>query len=151
MSQLCPVCKARLWSDQLVRAGQLNCPRCGAVFRSTNFWRYFRLSLFIVVVLCLVIVVFLTRTNLWLFVSLVGMVVLFWFLPRLINLQRIFGEIRLPEGPLDAEEMKLRLGDENQKATYKFYQEETRFRRLIYFLIALILLLLVVTNLGQGS
>ena len=151
MSQLCPVCKARLWTDQLVRTGQLNCPRCGTVFRPTDSWGYFRFLLLIVVVLCLVIVVFLTRTNFWLFVFLVGMVVFFWFLPRFINLQRISGELRLPEGPLDAEEMKLRLGDENRKEPHDIYQEKSRFRRLIYFLIALILLLLVVANLGQGS
>lgn len=150
MSQLCPVCKARLWTDQLVRNGQLNCPRCGTAFRSTNSWKYFRLLLFIAVVLCLVIVAFLTRTNFWLFVFLMGVVGFFWFLPRFINLQRIYGELRLPEGPLDAEEMKLRLGDENRKAPHDICKEELRFKRLIYFFIALMLLLLVVANLGQG-
>lgn len=151
MSHLCPVCKARLWTDPLFRTGQLNCPRCGTVFRPTVSWRYFRFLLFIVVALCLGIIVFLTRTNLWLFLFLMGVVVFFWFLTRVINLQRISGELRLPEGPLDAEEMKLRLGDENWKMQHQIYQEESRFKRLIYFLIALILFLLVVTNLGQGS
>ena len=150
MSQRCPVCKARLWTDPLFTPGRLSCPRCGAIFRPTVAWGYFRFLLFLVVVLALVVILFLSKTNLWIFLFLIGVTIFFWFLPRFIDLQRISGELRVPEGPLDAEQMKLKLKDDNWEEKHEAFEEQSKFRQLVYVLIAVALLLLVLASLKIG-
>ncbi|MFQ5930014.1 MAG: hypothetical protein ACE5MK_09960 [Acidobacteriota bacterium] len=113
-------------------------------------WGYFRFLLFLVVVLALVVILFLSKTNLWIFLFLIGVTIFFWFLPRFIDLQRISGELRLPEGPMDADQMKLKLKDDNWEERREAFEEQSKFRQLVYVLIAVALLLLVLASLKIG-
>jgi uncharacterized protein (DUF983 family) len=149
MSQRCPVCKTRLWTDPLLTQGRLKCPRCGVDFRPTVPWGYFRILLLAVVVVSLVVIIFLSETHLWIVLFLIAVTVFFWFLPRLIDLERIPGELTTAEGPMDTSQLKLKLEDQDREQA-EAWQEELNFRQLIYFLIALILFLLLVVGLTRG-
>jgi uncharacterized paraquat-inducible protein A len=89
MSQRCPVCKARLWTDPLFSPARLQCPRCGAVFATTVQWGYFRILLLLVILLAVLLIADLPDRKVWLVIFLVLLAGVLWYLPRLINLQRI--------------------------------------------------------------
>ena len=143
MSQRCPVCKTRLWTDPLLTPGRLSCPRCGATFRPTVSWAYFRFLLLVVVTLALLVIFSLSDSNIWIFLFLIGVAVFFWVLPRFIDLQRITGELGLPEGPMDTEELRLKLGDDDWEEGYEEFQEKSRLRHLMYLLIVITVTLLI--------
>lgn len=146
MSQRCPVCRARIWSDPLLTPGRLRCPRCGAVFRPTVPWVYFRVLLLAVVALALILIISLSQTHFWLLLFLVGLIVFFWFLPRFIDLQRISGELTTPEGPMDTKHLE----DEDWRQKQDKFEEELDFRQLVYILVAVILLFLVVASVTEA-
>ena len=146
MSQRCPVCKARLWTDPLLTPGRLSCPRCGAVFRPTVPWVYFRVLLLVVVTLAVLVISFVFESSIWILLFLVGAAIFFWFLPCFIDLQHISGELRIPEGAIDSDQLKLNLGDEGWEERHEEFQERSRFRQLIYFLIAIALFFLLLVS-----
>lgn len=143
MSQRCPVCKTRLWTDPLLTPGRLSCPRCGAIFRPTVSWAYFRFLLLIVVTLALLVIFSFSESNIWMFLFLIGGAIFFWFLPRFIDLQRISGELQVPEGPMDTEELKLKLGDDDWEEAHEEFEEQSRFRQLVYLLMVITMTLLI--------
>ncbi len=143
MSQRCPVCKTRLWTDPLLTPGRLSCPRCGATFRPTVPWVYFRFLLLVVVTLALLVIFSFSESNIWIVLFLIGVAVFFWFLPRFIDLQRISGELGVPEGTMDPEELKLKLGDEDWEEGHEEFEEKSRFRELVYLLMVITVTLLI--------
>ena len=149
MSQRCPVCNSPLWTDPLLTPTRLKCPRCGSDFRPTVPWRYLRILLLLVVAFALLAIVSLSETHFWVLLFLVGLTVFFWFLPRFIDLERISGELTTPEGPMDTSQLRLKLKDDNQDRK-ETLDEEQSFRRFVYLLISVILLLLFVVSLVKG-
>ena len=149
MSQCCPICKARLWTDApLLTPGRLCCPRCGAVFRPTVPWVYFRILLLVVVMLALVVLSGFSRNGFWIAVFLLGVAVFFWFLPRFIDLQKISGDLPVTEeGPIPGRGLDLRL-DREWKEKREEFDERARFRKLVYALIGVGLLLILLANLS---
>ncbi len=147
MSQLCPVCKTRLWTDPIFTPSKLRCPRCGAEFKPTVPWIYFRILLVVVVFLGLIVIMLLTRGNLWLFLFLVGIAVFLWFLPRIINLQHIGPELTPSEGVLDPRQLELKLEDMQLNQRYEEFQEERGFRKLILLLITMLILIVLAVTL----
>ncbi len=143
MSQPCPVCKTRLWTDPLHTPGRLSCPRCGTVFRPTVPWAYFRLLLLVVVVLVLLVISSLSDSNLWIFPFFIGVAVFFWFLPRFIDWQRISSDLQVSEGTMDTEELNLALRDDDWERKHEEFQEKSRFRQLMYLLIMITVALLI--------
>ena len=143
MSQRCPVCKTRLWADPLLTPGRLSCPRCGAIFRPTVPWAYFRFLLLVVVTLALVVIFSFSESNIWIILFLIGVAVFFWFLPRFIDLQRISGELGVPEGTMDTKELRLKLEDEDWEKSHEEFEEKSRFRQLVYLLIVITVTLLI--------
>ena len=150
MSQRCPVCRARIWTDPLLTPGRLCCPRCGVVFRPTVPWVYFRVLLLAVVACALILIISFSQTHFWMLLFLVGLIILFWFLPRVIDLQRISGELTIPEGPMDVEHLKLQVEDEDWRQKQDKFEEELDFRQWVYILLVVILLFLVVASVTQG-
>ena len=67
----------------------------------------------------------------------------FWFLPRFIDLQHISGELGVPEGTMDTEKLKLKLGDENWEEGHEGFEEKSRFRQLMYLFIVITVTLLI--------
>ena len=143
MSQRCPVCKTRLWTDPLLTPGRLSCPRCGTIFRPTVPWAYFRFLLLVVVTLALLVIFSFSDSNIWILLFLIGVAIFFWFLPRFIDLQRISGELGLPEGPMDTEKLKLKLGDDDWEKRHEEFEERSRFRQLVYLLMVITVTLLI--------
>lgn len=145
----CPVCKTPLWTDSLFTPARLHCPRCGAVFKSTVPWGYFRIVVLVVVVLCLFIIGWVQGKNLWLFpVFVIGLLCLFWFLPRLIDLQHIPGRLKLSDGISGEEQLKLRLEDQNQEESGERFRERLNLSKFFYFLVAVGVILLLFMILG---
>jgi hypothetical protein len=100
MSHRCPICKTPLWKRPLLLR-RLKCPRCGAEFRPTVPWAYFRLLLFLVLILSLTLVLVIFGENHWLLLLFLFAVAgFFWYLPKLVNLERIPGDLTVPEGPV---------------------------------------------------
>ena len=130
----------------MLTPGRLRCPRCGAVFRPTVPWVYFRVLLLAVVALALILIISLSQTHFWLLLFLVGLIVFFWFLPRFIDLQRISGELTTPEGPMDTKHLE----DEDWRQKQDKFEEELDFRQLVYILVAVILLFLVVASVTEA-
>ncbi len=150
MSQLCPVCKTRLWTDPIFAPSKLRCPRCGAEFKPTVPWIYFRILLLVVIFLGLVVIVLLTRGNLWLFLFLLGLAVFLWFLPRIINLQHIGPELTPSEGVLDPRQLELKLEDKQLNQRFDEFREERGFHKLILLLVAMLVLLAMAAVLWFG-
>ncbi len=150
MSQLCPICRTRLWTDPIFTPSRLRCPRCGAEFKPTVPWIYFRILLVVVIFLGMAVIMLLTRGNVWLFLFLAGLVVCLWFLPRIINLQHIGPELTPSEGVLDARQLKLKLEDIHLQEKYEEFQEERSFRKLVALAIAALILMVLVAYLWQG-
>lgn len=137
MSQFCPVCRTRLWSDPIFSARRLTCPRCGAEFKPTVPWLYFRILLLIVVVLVLVMVLLFTQGNLALLFFFVALGTLLWFLPRMISFQPIGGELTPSEGVLDPKQLELKMEDRGLDREVSEQQEVQRFRRWMVVLLAI--------------
>ena len=139
MSQRCPVCKSRLWTDPLFTPSRLVCPRCGAVFKPTVPWASFRILVLIVLALSVTLIVFIAGYRPWLIlVFLFALVGFIWYLPRLVDLQHISKELSLPDGTLDPDRMRLDFDDKIARERDQ-QQEERAFRRLTY-LVGLIVL-----------
>lgn len=144
MSQFCPVCRSRLWNDPIFTPSRLRCPRCGAEFKPTVPWIYFRVLLLVVIALSLLVIVLLTRGNLWLLAFFLGLAIFLWFLPRIINLQHIGPELTPSEGVLDPRQLELKLEDLSLEQKLEEAEEERDFRKLIYLLLTALALILVV-------
>jgi hypothetical protein len=150
MSQRCPVCKAPLWTDPLLTPSRLSCPRCGAEFRPTVPWAYFRILLLVVVTLAVLVISSFSERSVWILVFLIGAAVFFWFLPRFIDLQHIT-DLRVPEGPMNPDQLELKLGDKQWEEKHDALQEGYRFRQLIYLLVAIALFLFFLWGVGTGG
>ena len=100
-------------------------------------WAYFRFLLLVVVTLALLVIFSFSDSNIWIFLFLIGVAVFFWFLPRFIDLQRISGELGVPEGTMDTEELKLKLGDETLEEGHEEFEEKSRVRQLVYLLMVI--------------
>jgi len=96
-----------------------------------------------VVTLALLVIFSLSDSSTWIVLFLIGVAVFFWFLPRFIDLQRISGELGLPEGPMDTEELKLKLGDDDWEEGHEEFEEKSRFRQLVYLLMVIAVTLLI--------
>ena len=147
MSQRCPVCKSKLWTDPFFAPSRLVCPRCGAVFQTSVPWRSFRLLVFLVITLAIVVMVLLSERKPWLVVILAGLIFFFWSLPRLINLQHISSDLSVADGPLDPDRMRMEFEPTLLEKKEK-NQEEKLFRKLVFLalLAALAVALLVWFN-----
>jgi len=144
MSQRCPVCKSRLWTDPIFTPSRLVCPRCGAVFKPTVPWAAFRILVVTVLVLSVTLIFFLARHKPWLVAFLAVLLLFLWFLPRLVNLQHISTELGLSEGVMDPERMRLKFDDKLMEKREQG-QEEKAFRTLVYlFLLVVVLALALV-------
>jgi len=144
MSQRCPVCKSKLWTDPFFAPSRLACPRCGAVFQTSVPWRSFRLLVFLVITLAIVVMVLLSGRKPWLLVILAGLIFFFWSLPRLINLQHISSDLTVAEGPVDPDRMRLNFEPSLLEKKEKI-QEEKLFRKLVFLaLLAALAVALVV-------
>lgn len=141
MAQLCPVCRTRLWTDPLFTPRRLHCPRCGAEFKPTVSWFYFRVLLLVVATLGFVLVALLTRGNLWILIFLAGLVIFLFQLPRLIDLQRIGPELNPSEGVLEPRQLDLELEDLRAHAAGEKYQERRRFYLMLYLLLGVVVAL----------
>ncbi len=148
MSQLCPVCRTRLWTDPLFTPRRLTCPRCGAEFRPTVSWFYFRLLLVVVAVLSLVLIALLSGGNVWLLVFVVVLAGLLLLLPRLIDLQHIGPELNPSEGVLEPRQLELELEDQHEAQDVRD-ERERRFYRLVSLGLGGVALLLLVLILLQ--
>ncbi|MGH9338070.1 MAG: hypothetical protein ACRD1R_00405 [Acidobacteriota bacterium] len=111
-------------------------------------WGYFRLVLLIVILLIFFIVVLFTSRNIWLLLFMAGVVVSLWYLPRIIDLQYIPGELEFGQGIRNLEQIKLRFEDIEWNKRREQAEEKVRFRRWMYFLVALTLVLLIVSLVG---
>jgi hypothetical protein len=148
MSQRCPVCKSRLWTDPLFTPSRLVCPRCGAIFKPTVPWASFRILVVLVLVLSIALLVFLVGYEPWILIAFLTALFLFlWNLPRLVNLQHISKELSLSDGVMDPDEMRLKIDDSHMEKKEQA-QEERMFRNLLglvvivaFFVLALLWLL----------
>lgn len=139
MAQHCPVCNTRLWTDPLFTPRRLNCPRCGAEFKPTVSWFYFRVLLLLAIGLAFVLIAILTRGDIWLLLLIALLTISLLLLPRLIDFQRIGPELFPSEGVLDAEQMKLELKDARTQQELDEDEEHRRFYRLTYLVLGLLL------------
>ncbi|MCH8015168.1 MAG: hypothetical protein IH917_00915 [Acidobacteria bacterium] len=112
-------------------------------------WVYFRFLLLVVVTLALLVILSFSESNLWIVLFLIGVAIFFWFLPRFIDLQPISGELGVPEGTMDPEELKLKLGDEDWEEGHAQFEEKSRFRQLMYLLIVITVTLLILFLAGM--
>lgn len=151
MSQHCPVCRARIWTDPIFSPSRLRCPRCGAEFSPTVPWIYFRILLLVVVILCLIVILLLTQGNLYLFLFLLGLAALLWFLPRIIDLKHVGPELTPSEGVLDPNQLELELEDRRFQENFEEHQEKRNFRGLIYLLLSIgLLIFLIAALISEG-
>jgi uncharacterized membrane protein len=131
MSQRCPVCKSRLWTDPLFTPSRLVCPRCGAIFKPTVPWASFRILVVLVLALSIALLVFLVGYEPWILIAfLAALFVFLWNLPRLVNLQHISKELSLSDGVMDPDEMRLKIDDQLAERKEQA-QEEHMFRNLL--------------------
>ena len=141
MSQRCPVCKTRLWSDPLLVRSKMTCPRCGAEFKPTIPWHYVRILLILLIVLALVLVFVVSQGNIPLLVLLAIIGLLLWFAPRLIHFEPIGPELNPSEGVLDAQDWRMRVEDQNLEEKLAEAVEKWRFRWALSVVVILGLLL----------
>jgi hypothetical protein len=115
-------------------------------------WAYFRFLLLVVVTLALLVIFSLSDSNIWIFLFLAAVAVFFWFLPRFIDLQRISGELQVSEGTMDTDELRLELGEDDWTEGHEKFEENSRFRQLVYLLmvITVTLLILLLTRTVSG-
>ncbi|HXK58647.1 MAG TPA: hypothetical protein PLP42_02025 [Acidobacteriota bacterium] len=141
MSQRCPICKSRLWTDPIFTPSRLVCPRCGAVFRPTVPWTAFRILVGLVLVLAVALIFFVEPNRPWLVLLLVGLVAFVWFVPRFVNLQQISKELGLSEGLIDPDRMRLQIDD--RSAEKRDQAREERLFRMLLYLAAMVVVLAV--------
>ncbi|HSR50398.1 MAG TPA: hypothetical protein VLV83_06185 [Acidobacteriota bacterium] len=143
MAQRCPFCKTRLWTDPWFSRGSLRCPRCGNEFQPTVHWGYFRLMVLLVVVLALAIIVFLPPKVIWIVLFVIGLGVLFWYFPRLIDLRPVPTEVGATEGVLENDRME----EEDWEEKLDKLAEQRRYRYGILLALVMALILVVLTGL----
>lgn len=146
-SQRCPVCKTPLWTDPFLTPSRLRCPRCGTEFKPTVPWQYVRILFIAVVALAILVVALLTQGNLLWIVSLLvvgALAACLWYLSRLIDLQKIGPELTPEEGVLDSKQMKLQLETRHIDEKKVEQEERRRFRRTLWVLATLCLLMITV-------
>ena len=109
MTHICPVCKARLWRGPFAR--RLRCPRCGAEFRPTVSLFYFQILFVLFLVVCLAVVVVLSRNHPW-YSATLGLILILVaaLLPRLVRLEPDSQPLPLAEGLGPDDLQKLRFG-----------------------------------------
>ena len=151
MSQKCPVCKTRLWSDPLLVRSKMTCPRCGAEFKPTIPWHYVRILLILLIVLALVLVFVVSQGNIPLLVLLAIIGLLLWFVPRLIHFEPIGPELNPSEGVLDAQDWRMRVEDQNLEEKLAEAVEKWRFRWALSVVVILGLLLTLAAWFYQSS
>ncbi len=116
MSQLCPVCKTPLWTDPLFTPSLLRCPRCGARFRPTVAWPYFRFLFLVTMLLGILVVAFLSSRIGWaILLLLAGVLAFFWLLPKLIDLQPTPKNWSTPEGVTTGQQLHLPCAGSDRK------------------------------------
>ena len=143
MSQRCPVCRARLWSD--FWSLRLRCPRCDTQFRPTVSWGYFRVLVVIVAALLLVVGFSFAADMFWI-TLLLGLVVIFflWSLPRFVDLQQVLPtDLIVAEGPRRQEEMQLRFKyrnwDDEEGPKQRGPGDLTLLLLLLFFILSLLI------------
>ena len=141
MSQKCPICKTRLWSDPMLVRSKLRCPRCGAEFKPTVPWYYVRILLILLIVLALVLTFIVSQGNLPLLVLFAIVGLLLWFAPRLIHFEPVGPELNPSEGVLDPQDWRLRVEDRNLEDRLTEAVEKWRFRWALSVVVILGLLL----------
>ena len=151
MSQKCPVCKTRLWSDPLLVRSKIKCPRCGAEFKPTVPWHYVRILLILLIVLAFVLIFVVSQGNVPLLVLLAIVGLLLWFAPRLIHFEPIGPELNPSEGVLDPQDWRMRVEDQNLEEKLAEAVERWRFRWALSVVIILGLLLALAAWFYQSS
>ena len=151
MSQKCPVCKTRLWSDPLLVRSKMKCPRCGAEFKPTVPWHYVRILLILLIVLAFVLIFVISQGNVPLLVLLAIIGLLLWFAPRLIHFEPIGPELNPSEGVLDPQDWRMRVEDQNLEEKLAEAVERWRFRWALSVVIILGLLLTLAAWFYQSS
>ena len=151
MSQKCPVCKTRLWSDPMLVRSKLRCPRCGAEFKPTVPWHYVRILLILLIVLALVLTFIVSQGNLPLLVLFAIVGLHLWFAPRLIHFEPIGPELNPSEGVLDPQDWRMRVEDQNLEEKLAEAVERWRFRWALSVVIILGLLLALAAWFYQSS
>ena len=151
MSQKCPVCKTRLWSDPLLVRSKIKCPRCGAEFKPTVPWHYVRILLILLIVLAFVLIFVVSQGNVPLLVLLAIIGLLLWFAPRLIHFEPIGPELNPSEGVLDPQDWRMRVEDQNLEEKLAEAVERWRFRWALSVVIILGLLLALAAWFYQSS
>ena len=151
MSQKCPVCRTRLWSDPLLVRSKMTCPRCGAEFKPTIPWHYVQILLILLIVLAFVLVFVVSQGNIPLLVLLAIIGLLLWFAPRLIHFEPIGPELNPSEGVLDARDWRMRVEDQKLEEKLAEAVEKWRFRWALSVVVILGLLLLLAAWFYQSS
>ena len=151
MSQKCPVCKTRLWSDPLLVRSKIKCPRCGAEFKPTVPWHYVRILLILLIVLAFVLIFVVSQGNVPLLVLLAIIGLLLWFAPRLIHFEPIGPELNPSEGVLDPQDWRMRVEDQNLEEKLAEAVERWRFRWALSVVIIFGLLLALAAWFYQSS
>ena len=151
MSQKCPVCKTRLWSDPLLVRSKIKCPRCGAEFKPTVPWHYVRILLILLIVLAFVLIFVVSQGNVPLLVLLAIIGLLLWFAPRLIHFEPIGPELNPSEGVLDPQDWRMRVEDQNLEEKLAEAVKRWRFRWALSVVIILGLLLALAAWFYQSS
>ena len=141
MSQKCPVCKTRLWSDPLLVRSKMKCPRCGAEFKPTVPWHYVRILLIVLLILAFVLIFVVSQGNVPLLVLFAIMGLLLWFAPRLIHFEQMGPELNPSEGVLDPQDWRMRVEDQNLEEKLAEAVEKWRFRWALSVVVILGLLL----------
>ncbi len=151
MSQKCPVCKTRLWSDPMLVRSKMRCPRCGAEFKPTVPWHYVRILLVLLIVLALVLTFIVSQGNLPLLVLFAIVGLLLWFAPRLIHFEPVGPELNPSEGVLDPQDWRMRVEDRNLEERLVEAVEKWRFRWALSVVVILGLLLTLAAWFYQSS
>ena len=141
MSQKCPVCKTRLWSDPLLVRSKMRCPRCGAEFKPTVPWHYVRILLIFLLILAFVLIFVVSQGNVPLLVLFAIMGLLLWFAPRLIHFEQMGPELNPSKGVLDPQDWRMRVEDQNLEERLAEAVERWRFRWALSVVVILGLLL----------
>lgn len=140
----CPVCKTPLWADPFFAPARIHCPRCGAVFKSTVPWGYFRILVLLVIALSLFVIASLPVRNFWaLLVLLIGLLFVFRYVPRLIDFQYIPEALQFPERLAGAEQLSLGLEERSRDERQGSARQRLRFWKLLVFLLGAVLIFLV--------
>ncbi|MCH8818851.1 MAG: hypothetical protein IIB03_00845 [Acidobacteria bacterium] len=102
-----------------------------------------------VVTLAVLVISFFSERSIWILGFLIGAAIFFWFLPRFIDVQHI-SDLRVPEGPLDTDQLELKLQDKRWEEKQDEFQEGYRLRQLIYLLVGIALFFLLLVGVGTG-